>query len=338
MRSYAILDETLPKGARGRIEWRYQDCHRSGVAGHCMHLRYAFESASPAQVSFRIDLGDLDASGYDHVELWIKGDPGGFSPALKIGFRRPKPDLPRLMQDGTAVVTGISDRWQRIVVPLNRMAGISEWKHLRSFFLALESRRAGAARRGGYTIDDVTLLKLGGPGPTIVDEVVPRRKLAWQASVGGPVAAQHLAKQRLAGWPKRLLADRADAAARRPRVPRARRARHLARTRRAHRPRERPAGRPRAACRRSLEPPDSAGRRLHERHQRRASSRGRGRRLRARPHLRRADAIARLASCSTRSSGWRRTTASSSTTTTPPRSSAPATSSRSSTRRGSRRG
>ena len=97
VRSYGILDETLPKKARGQIEWRYQDCRRSGVTGHCMHLRYAFESTTPAQVSLRIDLGDLDASGYDHVELWIKGDAGGFSPALKIGFRRPKPDLPRLM-------------------------------------------------------------------------------------------------------------------------------------------------------------------------------------------------------------------------------------------------
>jgi hypothetical protein len=209
VRSYGILDETLPREARGRIEWSPRNCRRSGAGRHCMHLRYAFESPTPAQVSFRIDLGDLDASGYDHVEFWIKGDAEGFSPALKIGFRRPKPDLPRLMQDGTAVVTGISDRWQRFVVPLNRMAGVGEWRHLRSFFVALESRRAGSARQGGYTIDDVALLKLGGPGPTIVDKVQPRKKLAWQASVGGPVAAQRLAKQRLAGWPKRLLADRA---------------------------------------------------------------------------------------------------------------------------------
>jgi hypothetical protein len=209
VRSYGILDETLPREARGRIEWSPRSCRRSSAAGHCMHLRYWFESATPAQVSFRIDLGDLDASGYDHVELWIKGDASGFSPALKIGFRRPKPDQPRLMQDGTAVVSGISDRWQRFVMPLNRMAGIGEWKHLRSFFVALESRRAGSARQGGYTIDDVALLKLGGPGPTILDEVRPRKKLAWQASVGGAVAAQRLAKQRLAGWPQRLLADRA---------------------------------------------------------------------------------------------------------------------------------
>src|SRR5262249_30687476 len=54
------------------------------------------------------------------------------------------------------------------------------------------------------------LLKVGGPGPTILDEVVPQKKLAWQASVGGPAAAQRLAKQRLAGWPKRLLVDRSE--------------------------------------------------------------------------------------------------------------------------------
>jgi hypothetical protein len=210
VRSYGILDETLPKKSRGRLEWKRQTCRRSGAAGHCMHLRYAFDEARSEQVSFRIDLGDLDASAYDHVELWIKGDAAGFSPALKIGFRRPKPDLPRLMQDGTAVVTGIGDQWKRIVVPLNTMAGIGEWKHLRSFFIALESRRAGSARRGGYLVDDVVLLKLGGPGPTILDEVVPQRKLAWQASVGGPAEAQRLARERLAGWPKRLRIDRSE--------------------------------------------------------------------------------------------------------------------------------
>ena len=199
VRSYGTLDDTLPKRSRGRIEWTQQDCRPSGTAGHCMHLSYGFESERAAQVSFRIDLGDLDASDYDHVEFWIKGDAAGFSPGLKIGFRRPKPDLPRLMQDGTAVITGISDRWQRIVVPLNTMAGIAEWKHLRSFFLALESRRAGSARRGGYTIADVALLKVGGPGPTILDEVVPQKKLAWQASVGGP--RRGAARSPSSAWP-----------------------------------------------------------------------------------------------------------------------------------------
>jgi hypothetical protein len=209
VRSYGILDFTLPAASRGRSEWEPQPCRRSRRAGTCMHFHYAFTTARETQVSFRIDLGDLDASAYDHVELWIKGDADGFSPSLKIGFRRPKPDLPRLVQDGTAIVNGIGDRWQRVVVPLNRMSGIGEWKHLRAFFVALEARRAGEARSGGYLIDDVALLKLGGPGPTIADEVVPRKKLAWERSVGGRAASSRLVRDRLSGWPTRLLADRA---------------------------------------------------------------------------------------------------------------------------------
>jgi Putative glucoamylase/Protein of unknown function (DUF3131) len=208
VRSYGTLDETLRPQSRGHIEWSRESCRRSGARGHCMHVRYEYTGEMPQTVSFRIDLGDLDATKYDHVELWIRGDSAGYSPQLKIGFRHPKPDMPRLMQDGTAVVTGIGDHWQRIVVPLNRMSGIGEWKHLRSFFLSLESRRAGAARRGGYEIDDVALLQLGGPGPTIADEVIPPQKRAWEMESGGAAAANRLAKQRLEGWPQRLLADK----------------------------------------------------------------------------------------------------------------------------------
>jgi hypothetical protein len=210
VRSYGILDETLPPRSRGKIEWQPVRCRRSGTEGTCMHLRYAFPSGRATEVSLRIDLGDLDASAYDHVELWIKGDADGHSPSLKIGFRRPKPDMPRLMQDGTAVVDGIGDPWRRVVVPLNRMSGIGEWKHLRAFFIALESRRAGSSREGGYVIDDVALLKVGGPGPTIADEVEPRKKLGWERSVGGRSASADLVRKRLAGWPTKLLVDRAE--------------------------------------------------------------------------------------------------------------------------------
>ena len=209
-RNYGTLDQTLPAKSRGRIQWKRERCRRSRAEGQCMRIEYQFGVENPMQASFAIDLGDLDASAYDHVELWIKGDAeSGYSRAVKIGFRRPKADRPPLMQDGTAIITGISGKWQRIVVPLNRMAGIEEWKHLHTFFVALESRRAGAARRGAYTIDDVALLKLGGPGPTIADKVVPRKKEAWEAAVGGPLAASRLVQKRLTGWPQRLLTDRA---------------------------------------------------------------------------------------------------------------------------------
>ncbi|MGH7897017.1 MAG: glucoamylase family protein [Candidatus Binatia bacterium] len=208
-RGYGILDTTLPAKSRGRIEWERVPCRRSGASGHCMRLRYAFESPNPSKVSFRIDLGDLDASNYDHLEFWVKGALAkGFSRSFKVGFRHPKPELPRLMEDGTAVVSGIGAEWRRIVVPLNRMAGIGEWKQLRAFFISLESRRAKSAKRGEYLIDDVALLKIGGPGPTIADRVIPAKKEAWKRSVGLEAVAR-VTQARLSGWPERLLVDRA---------------------------------------------------------------------------------------------------------------------------------
>jgi hypothetical protein len=206
-RNYAILDETLAPSQRGRIDWRLERCRRSGAAGHCLHVRYAFDRDRPEQVSLRIDLGDLDASDYDAVELWVKPDPGS-SPTLKLGFRRPHPELANIPQDGTTVIDVGTGGWRRVVVPLNRMSGIAQWKHVRSVFLALESRRAVAAREGGYWIDDVELLKTGGPGPTIADEVHPKKKAAWVASVGGGEQASRLIRDRLAGWPKRLVVDK----------------------------------------------------------------------------------------------------------------------------------
>lgn len=208
---YGVLDRTLPPSAQGRLEWRREVCRRSHSTGRCLRLAYAFDSPTAEKVSFAIALGDLDASAYDHLEIWIRGDEeAGFSPALRIGLRRPKPGKRGLVEDGTALVEGLGHEWRRLLVPLNRMSGIRDWTHLRALFVSLEARRAGAARSGAYLIDDVALVRTGRPGPSISDEVVPRKKAAWVRSVGGAQAAKPLVQARLAGWPERLLADRAS--------------------------------------------------------------------------------------------------------------------------------
>ena len=73
-RNYGALDQTLPVKSRGGIQWKRERCRRSSADGQCMRIEYQFGAGSPMQASFAVDLGDLDASAYDHVELWIKGD------------------------------------------------------------------------------------------------------------------------------------------------------------------------------------------------------------------------------------------------------------------------
>ena len=208
---YGTLDHDLPPDARGKLEWSRTGCRRSARDGQCLHLRYELPDVPRARATFAIDLGDLDASSYDHLELWIRGDgPNGEAPDLKVGFRRPKDGERDLVEDGTTVVRGIAGGWRQVVIPLNKLSGIQKWDHLRHVFFAIDSRRAKDVRRGGYWIDDVSLLRTGTFGPTILDPVLPKQKRAWTRSIGDEGAVRAAVRERLSGWPSRLLVDRAE--------------------------------------------------------------------------------------------------------------------------------
>ncbi len=134
----------------------------------------------------------------------------GYAEALKIEFKQPLPNAPfGLLRQGSTVVTGITDDWQRIQTPLNRMNGIADWRHLRQFGIVLQPRRS-PVRAGAYWLDDIALIKTGDPGPSVRDPVIPPQKTAWENQLGGKAAAQPHIRARLAGWPERLLTDPAE--------------------------------------------------------------------------------------------------------------------------------
>ncbi len=204
---YVALREVGSTAAIGRAAFRRVACDRSGTPGHCLRLRYRFDAEGSGELGLRLLLGDVDASRFDRVAFWIKGDASaGFSTSLKVGFRQ-VPSSSGLVETGSQVVEGIGPEWRRIEVPLNRMSGIQDWSHLGELFVSLESRRM-TAPAGAYFIDDVVLLRTGRPGPSISDRVVAHKKEAWEAALGGPDKAKLQIQTLLRGWPRRLLADR----------------------------------------------------------------------------------------------------------------------------------
>ncbi len=193
-----------------RIEIRMDPGTRPGTAGSSLRLHYVLGPQTTEAIGLRILLDDLDASGYDHLAFWVKGDAeDGFSPRFKVGFRRPQPGTRDLIETGSAVVTGVSSEWQQVVVPLNRMSGIAEWTHLSDFFFSFEPRRV-TTRRGTYLIDDIELWRTGRPSPRIGDRVVAARKQEWEQTLGGAAAAGARIRASLSGWPSRLLTPQAE--------------------------------------------------------------------------------------------------------------------------------
>ena len=199
-----------PGHRTGRVQYRLEPA--SGPdRSRALHLRYRFAPGATGDLGWQITLPDLDASAYDHLEFWIRGDEAaGYAKDLKLEFKQPLPNAPPgLLRRGSTVVAGISDAWQRIRVPLNWMNGIADWRRLHQFGIVLEPRRSPVAA-GAYWLDDITLIQTGNPGPSVRDPVIPSQKTAWENQLGGKAAAQPHIRARLAGWPERLTVAPAD--------------------------------------------------------------------------------------------------------------------------------
>lgn len=191
----------FPDHPEGRIRIRAGEDPSGERLGRSLQVSFAFAAADDGVVGVQVPLQDVDASDFDHLALWIRGDPqAGFGPSVKIRLRRPDPEAGGRWQTGSFVVDGIDDRWRRVIVPLNRMPGIREWTHLSDFLLLIQARRVGVAR-GGYYLDDIALLKTGHPGPSATDPVAKPAKRAWEREAGGPREARWRLRQRLAGYP-----------------------------------------------------------------------------------------------------------------------------------------
>ena len=166
-----------------------------------LRLSYRLDPGRHARAGLRIKLDGLDASAYDHLELRVRGDPSaGFARALEVGFQRPRPDRPDMIESGSSLVEGISDQWRDVRVPLNRMTGLGAWTGLDELVLAVDSRRTEALA-GAIYLDALALIRTGRPGPSASDPVPTPRKDAWEQARGGKDAARAAVAGRLRGWP-----------------------------------------------------------------------------------------------------------------------------------------
>lgn len=207
-----LIETFTKRDPRTRVAAAVVPVSPSGGSDGALRISHQFKLTERGEGGVRIALGGLDATGYDHLELRIKGDPEvGYPRALKIGLWRPHDARPGLIQSGTFIVTGISDTWQRVRVPLNAMNGIRDWTGLTRFVVFIDSRRSPVAE-GATLIDDIALVRTGDPGPSAHDPVVPMRKRAWAASLADPAAVQHEVRAQLRSWPERARADASLAA------------------------------------------------------------------------------------------------------------------------------
>ena len=197
-----------PTDAKSGCEYALDSQTRHGNKGNSLRIDYRLNPDKSSQNGFWMSLNGLDARDYDHLELWIKGDPEhGYAQSLRLEVKQPKPGSPGQMLQGSYVIHGITGQWQRFRIPLNLLTGIETWKDLDTLGFGFHSRREKVAQ-GTLFIDDIAFVKTGNPGPSVRDKVPAPMKRAWEQAHGGEIASHPFVIQRLAGWPTNLLADK----------------------------------------------------------------------------------------------------------------------------------
>lgn len=228
LRRWVLADFEQPGGHPLALGWqhipaesdfglRYQQVasDRPGGGIQVIRLSYRLPDPPPAEgehpsdqeFDLSLTLMGLDASDYDHLAFWIKGDvTAGFEPQIEIKFRRADPNKAGVRQEGTFTVGTIGDQWQQVVIPLRQLMGINDWHSMESFLFALLNR-GPRVRKGAYLIDDIELVKLEPPRPPEADQLQPPKKQAWEESLGGELSAKPHLRARLNGWPTRASVD-----------------------------------------------------------------------------------------------------------------------------------
>ena len=172
--------------------------------GRALRVTYRLDPGPRARAGVRIKLDGLNASAYDHLELRVRGDrSAGFAPSFQVGFERPSPGRPDMTESGSSVVTGVSDQWRDVQVPLSLMTGLHDWTGLDEFVLTFESRPTDALA-GAIYVDNLALVRTGRAGPSASDPVPTPQKDAWEQANGGKEGARAAVAGRLTGWPEAL--------------------------------------------------------------------------------------------------------------------------------------
>ena len=105
-----------------------EDDALANASGKSLKIDYDVESENPAYNGVRTDLNNFDTTGYKTINFYIKGDAtAGFTKVLKVELigdsGRPSPTM----------VSGITDEWQKISLPLADFPMIKDGTKLQKF-------------------------------------------------------------------------------------------------------------------------------------------------------------------------------------------------------------
>src|SRR3989338_938961 len=119
-------------------------------AGYSLRLDYDVDSPNPAYNGFWMKLNDLDATAYNTVNFYMKGDDeAGYNKRVKIELKDSS------KQPSPYIVAGLTDQWQKFSIPFDKFKRVQNWNALSEFVVVFDDINSNP-KSGTIFLDHVT--------------------------------------------------------------------------------------------------------------------------------------------------------------------------------------
>jgi hypothetical protein len=130
------------------------DDSQGDASGYAIRLDYDVDSPNPAYNGFWMKLNGEDATAYNTLNFYVKGD-------AKAGYtKRFKIELKDMTNKPSAyIVSGVTDQWQKISIPFEKFRRIENWNSLNEIVVVFDDINS-SPKKGSILIDQITLSKV----------------------------------------------------------------------------------------------------------------------------------------------------------------------------------
>ncbi len=130
-----------------------QDDALGDKTGYAIRMDYDVDSPNPAYNGFWMKLNGADVTAYNTLTFYMRGDAeAGFSKRVKVELKD-KSNKP-----SAYIVSGLTDKWQKISIPLNKFRRVEDWKALNEFVIVFDDINSNP-KAGSIYVDQIAFTK-----------------------------------------------------------------------------------------------------------------------------------------------------------------------------------
>lgn len=122
--------------------------------GYALRIDYDVDSPNPAYNGFWMKLNQQNATAYNAISFYVKGDAqAGFSPRVKIELKD------KSNQPSPYLLSGVTGEWQQVTIPFDKFRKITDWSALNEFVLVFDDINSNP-KQGTVYLDQISLKKI----------------------------------------------------------------------------------------------------------------------------------------------------------------------------------